>query len=166
LTKRYPLIGGNTWKSVRDDFGVAAGTYCLRLWNDKLEGFSPIPRLLGTDFEGTLYIGTSGNLANRIGALKKAVSAAYRRLERYAADSRLEGYSDPTAHGAGRMISKSLANTFTFERLCVEVHTYPLVEGNAFNHYAEEWRLLSSYAERFGEFPPLNGLKPSHVAKG
>jgi hypothetical protein len=107
-----------------------AGTYRLRLWNEALTGFSPIQRLLGIDREGTLYIGTSKDLPNRIGTLKKAVCAAY---------SEHEGYKDPTAHGVGRMMSKLFTDTFVFERLCVELQTYPPVEGDEFYYYAEEW---------------------------
>src|ERR1700733_13515908 len=126
------------------------GTYCLRLWNEALTGFLPITRVFGTDHEGTLYIGTSGSLPNRIGTLKKAISAAY---------GGLAGYRDPAAHDAGRMISKLFTYTFAFGRPCIEVRAYPPKEGSAFNHYLEEWRLLPDYAERFGEFPPLNGPK-------
>jgi hypothetical protein len=152
--KNYPLVSGNVWQSVRDDFGLVAGTYSLRLWNDTLTDFSPITRLLRTDEEGTLYIGTSSKLPNRIGALKKAVCAAY---------GGIEGYRDPGVHGAGRMISKLFARTFAVERLCVEVRTHPPNADDQFYYYREEWRLLSRYAERFGEFPPLNGPKPSQV---
>ena len=152
----HPLIEGNIWRSVCNDFGRVAGTYCLRVWRETPTDFTPFPRLLGIDHEGTLYIGTSSDLPNRIGSLKKAVCAAY---------GGLEGYRDPAVHGAGRMIGKLFVANIAHARLCVEVHTHPLMEGNAFDHHAEEWRLLSAYAERFGEFPPLNGLKPSRVAK-
>jgi hypothetical protein len=156
--KSYQLIAGNVWQSVRDDFGPVPGTYRLQLWNEALTSFCPITRLLGIDHQGTLYIGTSGNLPNRIGTLRKAISAAYHLPPP-------EGYRDPTVHGAGRMISKLFTDTFAVGRLFVEVHPYPPVEGDSFNYYAEEWRLLSAYAECFGEFPPLNGLKPSRTAK-
>jgi len=93
-----------------------------------------------------------------IGALRKAVSAAYRLPPP-------EGYKDPTVHGAGRMIHKLFTDVFAVGRLFVEVRPHSPVEGEPFNYYAEEWRLLSGYAERLGEFPPLNGLKPSRAAK-
>ena len=87
--------------------------------------------------------------------MKKAVSAAYG----------IDGYKASAAHGVGRMMSDLFVRTFAPERLFLEVHSYFTVESPAhrFNHYTEEWRLIMNYVELFGEFPPLNGPKPSKV---
>jgi hypothetical protein len=151
----YPLFGGRLYDEVKADHGRTAGTYRLRLRSEDLEGFTPIARLLGTDTGGTLYIGASADLPARLGTLLKSISAAYN----------LDGYRDAAAHGVGRMIRPAFVAAFTPARLCVETHRYFTVASptHSFNHYTEEWRLLMQYVEQFGEFPPLNGPKPSKV---
>lgn len=151
----YPLIDGNIWESVRKDHGQSPGVYFLRLRDEALSGFTAISRLLATDTRGILYIGTSAKIPNRVGALKKAVCAAY---------GGIEGYSDRKVHGVGRMISDRFVRAFGSSRLWVEVQPYENPAGQPYNHYEEELHQLESYAAIHGEFPPLNGPKPRRSA--
>ena len=47
---------------------------------------------------------------------------------------------------------------FAPERLCVEITTYENLA--LYDNYKIEWKLLMEYFNKFGEFPPMNGLKP------
>ena len=99
----------------------------------------PTNRLLGTDMEGVLYIGTTKGrtLSERLADFRKTV---------------LPGYKG-SGHIAGRKYNKLPVlqkafpyNTLAFSfRICV-------------NPPAEEDKEIESYKQRFGEKPPLNSM--------
>jgi hypothetical protein len=151
----YPLLEGNVWQSIHDKFGKAAGVYVLRLRTEDLSGFQTLHKLLADDPDGTLYIGTSANLAGRVGAMKMIVCSKYG----------LHGYEGKSGHPVGRMITTLLMSRFKPEQFWVDVTPFSREpEINA--HYAEETRLLMEYASKYGEFPSFNGMKLRGMTEG
>lgn len=98
----------------------------------------PLQRVLGTDTEGILYIGKSGNLKARVRMLWRVLQNDYKA----------------TAHTFG-MNYKSLQiirEAFPYDTLALEYEENPAPK-------AYEKNLLESYRQSFGEVPPLNGSK-------
>ncbi|WP_336763841.1 hypothetical protein [Asaia sp. VD9] len=67
-----------------DDYGKAQalygknpGIYRVILMDAACQAPAPLPRLLDTDSEGVLYIGTGKHLLGRFGGLRTAIYAAY-----------------------------------------------------------------------------------------
>jgi hypothetical protein len=150
--RTYGLGEPKLYDEMVADKGLFPGIY--RLHFQRAPGtFDTIPRLLGSDELGILYIGTSVSVPYRIASLKKSVSAAYER----------DGYIDPSAHQCGKKIIQSLKfrQRFPFKGLCLTV--LPCEPDNDAvgvrdgDHTRLEWKLLSEYFSEFGEFPPLNG---------
>lgn len=144
----YPLIDGNVWQSIHDEFGKAAGVYVLRLRAEDLTGFQTLHKLLADDPGGTLYIGTSANVAGRVGAMKMIVCSKYG----------LHGYEGKSGHPVGKMITPLLMSRFKPERFWIDVTPFS-DEIDKYAHYAAETRLLMEYASKYGEFPSFNGMK-------
>lgn len=150
----YPLIEGHVWQSIHDEFGKVAGIYVLRLRTEDLTGFQTLHKLLDDDPGGTLYIGTSKDLAGRVGAMKMIVCSKYG----------MQGYEGESGHPVGRMITPLLMSRFKPERFWIDVSPFRH-ETDMNAHYAEETRFLMEYASKFGEFPSFNGMKLKNVAK-
>ena len=121
-----------------------------------------LPRLLGGDVHGILYIGTSSGVANRLGNLRKSVSAAYSTLDpvRY---GKLP-YTDPGTHQTGRKIvriGRRFVDFFDYGKLCLTLqrHVPPAdaVGGKDYGYFALEDGLLRKYEQTYGERPALNG---------
>jgi hypothetical protein len=148
----YLLADGECYDKVVSDHGIFPGVYQLHFRNSK-GVFEVIPRLLGEDTSGTLYIGTSVSVPYRIGNLRKSVCAAYKKM----------GYKDPSPHQCGKKIVQCsrFMERFPFEGLCITVQQLRAdseeVGQRDGDHTKLEWRLLSEYFSKFGEFPPLNG---------
>jgi hypothetical protein len=151
--KAYLLSDARLYDQVvADHDGLFPGVYRLH-YRGAAGEFDVIPRLLGSDPQGVLYIGTSISVPYRLGSLKKSVCAAYRR----------DGYIDPSAHQCGKKIiqSSKFIERFLFDGLCVSVQRLDRddedIGQREDGHTKLEWRLLSDYFAEFGEFPPLNG---------
>jgi len=144
----YPLIEDHVWRSIHDEFGKAVGVYVLRLRTEDLTGFQTLHKLLDDDPGGTLYIGTSKDLAGRVGAMRMIVCSKYG----------LKGYEGQSGHPVGKMITPLLMSRFKPERFWIDVTPFSH-ETDKYAHYTEETRLLMEYASRYGEFPSFNGMK-------
>lgn len=148
----YLLSDRELHKKVSDDFGYAPGVYRLH-FQSEAGIFTHIQRLLDTDDQGILYIGTSISLPYRISSLKRSISAAYG----------VDGYTDPGTHQCGKKIVQSprFREHFPFSGFCLTVEPCELHDDNVGygegDHTRLEWEKLSEYFSRFGEFPPLNG---------
>lgn len=132
--------------------GEVAGIYRLHLTDGK-GSFLTVPRLLESDRNGIVYIGTASRLNGRLGELQKALSVAYGRNQwtasRHGVLSKLRSLP--------RFIER-----FPYENLCVTVQPLPTVaEGHpdqeAYDdHFGQERSLLRAYREWYGEYPTLN----------
>ena len=141
--------------------GGFPGVYHLHV-ADKSGALLSVPRLIGTDPRGVLYIGTSSAVPNRVGAMRKSLSTAYKVL---APD--LYGhlpYDDPGPHQTGRKIMRvgeRFVRLFPFQNLRLTVERYyaerPAGASVDVGYYMLEDRKLREYESEFGERPPLNG---------
>ena len=146
----YSLGDPDLYEALATEFGYNPGIYQLHIQNKSGE-FERIKRLLDDDDQGIMYIGTSRELTSRLMTLKKSVLAAYS----------LDGFNVPTAHPCGTKIVQSpkFRERFPFSCLCLTAELCDLGEvGYRENDNTKlEWRKLSEYFSRFGEFLPLNG---------
>jgi hypothetical protein len=102
MSTKY-MLAENVWEAIKSDHGYPfPGIYQLHRLDEHGE-FVPLSCLLGVDPLGVLYIGAAASIPERVCALKKSVSAAYRKVDpkTYA---RLE-YIDVDAHQAGKKSS-------------------------------------------------------------
>lgn len=145
----YPLIEGNIRKSIQDEFGKKKpGVYVLRLRTEDLKGFQTMHKLLEDDPDGTLYIGSSADMAVRVDAIKKSFCSKYGIL----------GYRATLGHSVSWMLSPRVMEKFRPERFWVDV--IPVVhKRHKFVHLIAEKKLLMDYARQYGEFPFFNGMK-------
>lgn len=148
----YPLLSA-PYEKMLAEVGNKSGTYRLRLWNEQRDGYTPLPRLLDVDTDGVLYIGTSEEkIVSRVDELRHAVANVYN----------LQGFNRSKHHTCANAIREQFVEKILPERLCIEMTTY---EGlHIYQNYTIEWHLLADYFAKFGEFPPLNGLKPDKVS--
>ena len=150
--RSYALTDDNTYRDMMAEYGPFPGIYRLHIRADT-GAFDALPRLLGTDMNGVLYIGTSLRVPERIGSLRKSLHAAYKKGV----------YKATAAHQCGKKIvqCKKFVERFPFEKLCLTVQPcsqpdQEMVQKES-GHTKLEWRLLTEYFSEFGEFPPLNG---------
>lgn len=148
--KTYLIHEAETFNRVLDEIGRVPGIYRLHAQSNA-EQFEHIPRLLGVDEQGILYIGTSQDLITRTVSLIKSVSAAYGE----------NGYATSRSHPSGMKIEQSarFRQRFPFNSLCL---TFERCEPDDVSvqtngHTIMEWKKLNEYFASFGEFPPLNG---------
>jgi hypothetical protein len=97
------MLAENLWEAIKSDHGYPfLGIYRLHVLDEGGE-FEPLPRMLGVDPLGVLYIGAAASISDRASALKISVSAAYRKIDpkTYA---HLK-YIDVDAHQAGKKTS-------------------------------------------------------------
>ena len=138
------------WEEVKkwcDDADLVDGAYTIRWMNG--EQYHPICRLLETDEEGILYIGSSKNLPNRMGDLKKALLASYNTI-----------YKDHTTHSIGKI--KDINNfriKIDLNNIKITLH-HPKEYENIETGVDLEIYLLEQYELKYGETPPLNEGRP------
>lgn len=160
-SKKYSLAS----EKVYDDLmsvhgGLFPGIYRLHVLDENGE-FLPVARLLGPDLFGTIYIGTSAVVPNRVGSMRKSIIGAYGIVAPKIYPK--PDYITAGPHQTGMKILKipQFVSKFPLQNLCVTIERYErnaLVEaGIDYGYYQLEVKLLQSYAEQFGERPALNG---------
>ena len=97
----------------------------------------PIHRFLGTDNNGVLYIGKATSFIDRVIELKKSIASDY----------------NGTGHICGRRYkaNPNIAKQFPYDILFIELSQSDKPE-------EFERSLLTEYADKFGEVPPLNAI--------
>jgi len=150
-----------------DDYGKAhalygenPGIYRVILMDTACQAPEPLPRLLATDSEGVLYIGTGKFLLGRFGGLRTAIYAAY-GFEGSAGHR----FRNLAPHSIGKMmVAAGFPTRFGRERIVIDLEGIPggtsMPEG--YNHFAHEAEALKNYMRQFGELPPFN----SSVGRG
>ena len=150
----YPIIGTDfdtikaAVESERNSDENECGIYRLRLRNETGDGFATISRLVAPDTDGTLYIGTSESVVSRVDMLSHAIRRAYDAAHRPVKE-----------HSCARAIGAAFISAFPIERLWIEITPFSSVA--RFDWFGEEWRILTDYYTKHGEWPPMNGIKPS-----
>jgi hypothetical protein len=123
------------WDAIHNRHSSRGGVYrVIAVENGKRIS---INRFLDTDHDGVLYIGKAVSFLDRVIALKKSVLPDYRG----------------SSHICGRRYkaNPNIAKKFPVENLFVE-----LIETE--NPAGVEKKMISEYADRFGEVPPLNAI--------
>ncbi len=124
------------------------GVYILRCLSDNNE-YIQINRILKTDKDGVIYIGSSSYIPHRIVQLKVSILEAYKNPSNYN-KSRL------FKHTCGKkLLNSAVREIIKFEKLSVEIISS---EENAHtdSHYILENEKLLHYENEFGEPPPFN----------
>ncbi|SNY99552.1 hypothetical protein [Flagellimonas pacifica] len=113
------------------DIGNAPGVYRLFCMDKGM--VKPVPRVLGVDVEGRLYIGKGDNLRKRVLQLRSRI------------------FHSRTKHSGGSRYNSNekLNMAFPREQLYIQLYTINSPK-------LEEERLLFEYIKLFGELPPLN----------
>jgi hypothetical protein len=119
------------WKEIQKTFGEKGGAY--QLVSRKKGEIVHIPRFLGLDRNGVLYIGKATSYLKRVIDLKKTMSM------------------NSSAHICGRRYKKhdKMKALFPFETLYIQ-----LIQDDSPEEKEKE--LLNTYVREFGEVPPLN----------
>lgn len=135
-SKTYHKIADpELWRHIQKLHQDRGGVY--RIVSMRENKVVPIPRFLGYDQEGILYIGKADSFLDRVINLKKSISPGY----------------NGTSHICGRRY-KSLPNIaiqFPFESLYLELIETP-------TPLDTEQTLIRTYQQKFGEVPPLNAI--------
>ena len=108
---------------------------------------------MGADPEGTLYIGMSRRVTERVSALRAGLYGAY-GFE----GGRGNIFSNPGAHGCSARMPNSFVAAMDRSRYMIEITGFPPeVEAPAdFDASRVESALIARYAAAFGESPPFN----------
>ncbi len=117
------------------------GVYSIRLIDAPSEVPIPIGRFLGADESGTLMIGVSNDLGERLGKFYHS----------YLEDAR--------THSEGRRLHLVMVCEYeekVYPNSSMQFRTKRITDKEDALH--EEERLLKSYFKRFGELPPLNAV--------
>ena len=148
-----PAFDEASWKDVNELFGRNPGIYRVKLKNVALDSYEPIPRLLGVDDSGLLYIGMSDAIIGRFGGLRTGIYGAYR----FTSDSS-RVYNAPAAHKIGLKMLRGFKDTYAKERIFIEIEGHPLSVSipDAYDVRKHEADAIGAYARRFGEPPPFN----------
>jgi hypothetical protein len=164
--KKYMLADDRMYDKFREGFGgPAPGIYRLHQL-DGTGSFRPLARLLDSDEFGTLYIGTSWFVPNRANKMRGSICAAYRKLSPNTYGHLTNKSADAHQTGKAIKLMPLFAERLPLDHLCVTGERFSNARAPTdADHVHMEARLLREYAERFGEWPPLNGLN-SHTAKG
>jgi hypothetical protein len=128
----FLLSDPDFWKNIPKGCGVYR-VHCLNGNGEVV----PIPRVLGVDPRGVLYIGKATSFAERVSNLKKTISPDY------------QGQSHVCGRRYKNKTYESFGQRFPFHRLCVSF------EPSAAPAVAEA-AALTAYVQQFGELPPLN----------
>lgn len=145
---RVALLDDRMYEKVAEHCG-AQRSGCYRLFAvDRAAQTWPIQRMLGLDTTGTLYIGASFSLPDRLATLKKSALAAH-----------AEVYLNRHIHPVGRKLTDQAMRHFGGTAAYhVQVYQQPLSADPADRgHFREEGAMLKAYHEVWGEYPPLNG---------
>jgi hypothetical protein len=141
----YQISNDQTCNLIKNDIGNTPGIYKLRCRRQNSEEWEHIPRLLKSDENGILYIGSSKQIMWRMGGLIKALSAAIGR----------NGYKDKSSHVVGhKYCLDKISQRFKHENLWIEIIP---VRSEEKVMEAEE---LEKYENEFGEAPPFNEGRP------
>lgn len=162
LGDKYSL-DSNIWEVIDRAYPLPCpGIYRLHVLDERRSGFLPLPRLLGEDAQGIIYIGTSAAVPAHVGSLRKSVNAAYWQVD--AKTYAHLPYRDVTPHPTGLKIARipRFVERFPFARLCVTIERYSGtqealdVDVKDYGHTELETRLLQDYEKQYGEKPALN----------
>jgi hypothetical protein len=129
------LQDSNFWNSINERHKQNGGVY--KIIAVRNETRVPINRFLGTDNDGVLYIGKATSFIDRVIELKKSIAPDY----------------NGTGHICGRRYkaNSNIGKQFPYEILFIELLQTDKPE-------ELERFLLTTYAEKFGEVPPLNAI--------
>jgi hypothetical protein len=162
LGDKYLLATDGVWADIERPHGPKfPGIYRLHVLDDHGE-FLPLPRLLGEDAHGIVYIGTSKFVPIRLGELRKSIAAAYWKVDARTYAHLL--YRDEMQHPTGKKIMRipRFVERFPFGRLCLTMERYTGAEEaldmdlENYGHTELEARLLRDYERQYGEKPALN----------
>ncbi len=161
MATKYTLEDG-MWEAINAiEPGGFSGIYQLHVLDDEGK-FLPIPRLLGMDPDGILYIGAGRDIASHLSNLRISISSAYSRIDPAHYGHLTFNHID--AHQTGKKIARipRFVEKFRFDRLCLTVEQYNDVgksEAATENGYYDlKTRLLREYEKQFGEKPALNAV--------
>ena len=123
------------WKLINDRHSANGGVYKIIAVRDGLR--IPVNWFLGTDSDGVLYSGKATSFIDRVINLKKSISPDY----------------NGTGHICGRRYKSNpkIASLFPYGILHIELLPSDKPE-------ELERELLTEYAAKFGEVPPLNAI--------
>ena len=143
----------DSWNDINDTFGQRPGTYRLRLKTADLGDWQPVARLVGSDPEGTLYIGMSRTVTARISALRAGLYGAYRFK-----GGRGNTFSNPGAHQCSRRMPVAFLEAVDRSRYFIEITGFPpgVNVPEDFDVSQEETAAIARYAATYGESPPFN----------
>ena len=148
-----PAFDEVSWKDVNELYSRNSGIYRVKLKNVTLDNYEPIPRLLGADDSGLLYVGMSNAIIGRFGGLQTGIYGAYR----FTGDSG-RVYDNPAAHKIGVKMRRGFSNAYLKERVFIEIEGYPLPAPvpDTYDVRKHEAEAIGAYAHRFGEPPSFN----------
>lgn len=133
---RSPISASDFWYQVNGAFGNAGGIYRVSCARDaSSDRPMPVDRLLGTDPEGTLYIGMAACFLDRVIELKKSLSPEHTS----------KGHECGSRHKS----HAAIADRFPYQRLIVTLQ-------RSSTPRESEQQALRTYYEAFGELPPFN----------
>lgn len=133
-SKPFPVL--ENWPST---LKPKSGVYLLVALEQDSSG-TPIDRVCGRDFSGTLYIGKADSLEGRVCELRKTL--------------RPEDWTSGT-HGAGHLLLNTpMRGVFPIKKLATMWALTNLP-------WEIEEKLLPEYVSKFGEGPPLNRQWPT-----
>ena len=144
----YSLQDTDIWDQIKRDIGVGPGCYELRCADTQSpDKFIRIGRLLETDDQGILYIGSSAaSVGGRVCQLRAALCAAANRFH----------FKNKLDHSCGLKYNERVQKLYPLERLRIVLHSCATNE--------EVWKLegilLHRYEEVFGEAPLFNEGRP------
>lgn len=116
-------------------------------------------RLLDSDENGTLYIGMSQHVPIRADKMKGSICAAYRKRNPHSYGHLKSKSTDSHQVGKAIKLMPNFNERLPLDRLCVTAERFSSARAPTdADHYEMEARLPREYAERFGEWPPFNGL--------
>lgn len=129
------IASSEFWFEINKRFGTTGGVYKLFSSSAESGEAVSIPRLLGEDREGILYIGMAASFLDRVIELKKSIAPGYASR----------------AHECGARFKDHpfISQHFPYEKLFVTLIA-------ADDPKLAEREALQAYLEQFGELPPLN----------
>lgn len=123
------------WNIINERYLNQGGVYKIIAVRERKR--VPINRFLGTDKEGVLYIGKAASFVQRLISLKRSISPDY----------------NGSAHICGRRYKSNpnISKVFPYNILHIE-----FIQVTNPEEYERE--LLTTYANLYGEVPPLNAI--------
>lgn len=134
--KKFIISSKNMWHEINDQFNNGGGVYILKCLRSA-DSLTPVPinRLLGSDKDGTLYIGKANCFTDRVAELKKSISPDYSS----------GSHECGSRYKSNDIFSKELP----YENLYIE-----LIGSD--NPRETEASKLKEYEKQYGELPPFN----------